>query len=67
MSVWEHRRPASAAAYAQLAGAGLVVKLDIAIPGVEREEAEKLVAEAHEVCPYSHATKGNIDVTLNVL
>lgn len=48
-------------------GFGLVVKLDIAIPGVEREEAEKLVAEAHEVCPYSHATKGNIDVTLNVL
>lgn len=48
-------------------GFGLVVKLDIAIPGVEREEAEKLVAEAHEVCPYSHATRGNIDVTLNVL
>ncbi|AXE64564.1 organic hydroperoxide resistance protein [Hyphomonas sp. NPDC076900] len=48
-------------------GFGLVVKLDVAIPGVDRDEAEKLVAEAHEVCPYSHATRGNIDVSLNVL
>lgn len=48
-------------------GFGLVVKLDVAIPGVDRAEAEKLVAEAHEVCPYSHATRGNIDVSLNVL
>ncbi len=48
-------------------GFGLVVKLDIAIPGVDRTAAEALVAEAHEVCPYSHATRGNIDVELNVL
>ena len=48
-------------------GFGLVVKLDIAIPGVDTPAAEKLVADAHEVCPYSHATRGNIDVTLNVL
>lgn len=48
-------------------GFGLVVKLDVAIPGADRAEAEKLVAEAHEVCPYSHATRGNIDVDLNVI
>lgn len=48
-------------------GFGLVVKLDVAIPGIDRAQAEKLVAEAHEVCPYSHATRGNIEVTLNVL
>ncbi|MBY9068053.1 organic hydroperoxide resistance protein [Hyphomonas sp. WL0036] len=48
-------------------GFGLAVKLDIAIPDVDRAEAEALVAEAHEVCPYSHATRGNIEVDLNVL
>lgn len=48
-------------------GFGLVVKLDVAIPGADRAEAEKLVAEAHEVCPYSHATRGNIDVDLNII
>lgn len=48
-------------------GFGLAVKLDVSIPGVEREAAEKLVAAAHEVCPYSHATRGNIPVELNVI
>jgi osmotically inducible protein OsmC len=34
---------------------------------MDHKEAEALVAEAHEVCPYSNATRGNIDVTLKVL
>ncbi|WP_279023655.1 organic hydroperoxide resistance protein [Gibbsiella quercinecans] len=47
-------------------GFGIEVQLDISLPGVERSVAEALVKKAHEVCPYSNATRGNIDVTLNV-
>lgn len=47
-------------------GYGLEVQLDITLPGIERSEAEALVEKAHHVCPYSNATRGNIDVTLNV-
>jgi len=36
------------------------------MPGVDRAMAEKLVARAHQVCPYSRATRGNIDVQLTV-
>ncbi|CAG2171696.1 unnamed protein product [Oppiella nova] len=39
----------------------------IATEGLEQEEAQKLVDAAHIVCPYSNATRGNIDVTLNVI
>jgi osmotically inducible protein OsmC len=42
----------------------LSVSLDVALPQVDDELAAQLVAEAHEVCPYSNATRGNIDVTL---
>jgi len=45
----------------------LSVTLDSYIPGVDVETGEKLVNEAHEVCPYSRATRDNIDVTLNLL
>ncbi|HET6431854.1 organic hydroperoxide resistance protein [Dyella sp.] len=48
------------------AGFGIEVALTITIPGMPRSEAEALVAKAHEVCPYSNATRGNIDVTLTV-
>jgi Ohr subfamily peroxiredoxin len=48
-------------------GYGLTVELAVALPGVDRETAAQLVAKAHEVCPYSNATRGNIDVTLTVL
>lgn len=48
-------------------GFGIQVALNVTIPGMERAAAEKLVAAAHGVCPYSNATRGNIDVTLNVL
>ncbi len=45
----------------------LSVILDTYIPGVDVETGEKLVNEAHEVCPYSRATRDNIDVTLNLM
>ncbi len=45
---------------------GLSVALEVTIPGAEREAAEKLVARAHQVCPYSNATRGNIEVVLSV-
>jgi len=47
-------------------GFGLAVELVIALPGVESAAAEALVAEADTVCPYSHAVRGNITVTLRV-
>ena len=40
--------------------------MTITIPGMERAAAEALVQTAHGVCPYSNATRGNIDVTLTV-
>lgn len=46
---------------------GLEVALDVSLPAADRESAEKAVARAHEVCPYSNATRGNIQVTLGVL
>jgi Ohr subfamily peroxiredoxin len=45
---------------------GIQAELQVSIPGVARETAEDLVAKAHQVCPYSNATRGNIDVTLKV-
>jgi lipoyl-dependent peroxiredoxin len=45
---------------------GLSVALEVTIPGTDRETAEKVVARAHQVCPYSNATRGNIDVVLTV-
>lgn len=45
----------------------LSVILDTYIPGVDVETGESLVNEAHEVCPYSRATRDNIDVTLNLM
>ncbi len=48
-------------------GLGLAVTLNVRIPELSRSDAEALVAAAHEVCPYSVATRGNIVVTLVVL
>ncbi len=45
---------------------GIAVELDVSIPGVEKARAQELVDAAHQVCPYSNATRGNIDVTLSV-
>lgn len=47
-------------------GFGLQVELEAELPDVEQSVADALVARAHEVCPYSNATRGNIDVTLTV-
>ncbi|MDE2300910.1 MAG: organic hydroperoxide resistance protein [Burkholderiales bacterium] len=48
------------------AGFGIQVAMAVTIPGMERAAAEKLVQAAHAVCPYSNATRGNIEVTLTV-
>lgn len=48
-------------------GFGLTVALAVSLPGVATETAEALVAKAHQVCPYSNATRGNIDVQLSVV
>ncbi len=47
-------------------GFGLEVALAVSLPGVPKGEAEALVAKAHQVCPYSNATRNNIDVKLTV-
>jgi lipoyl-dependent peroxiredoxin len=48
-------------------GFGLEVELDVHIPTLDRTAADALVARAHEVCPYSNATRGNVEVTLSVV
>jgi osmotically inducible protein OsmC len=45
---------------------GLSVALEVSMPGTDRDTAEKVVARAHQVCPYSNATRGNIEVVLTV-
>jgi Ohr subfamily peroxiredoxin len=46
---------------------GIAVTLAVSVPGMDKEAAEKLVATAHEVCPYSNATRGNIEVAISVV
>ena len=47
-------------------GFGLAVELDVNIPGVSLEEAQELTDKAHQICPYSNATRNNIEVKLSV-
>jgi Ohr subfamily peroxiredoxin len=47
-------------------GLGLAASLDLDAPQIDRAEAFDLMARAHETCPYSRATRGNIEVTLSV-
>ncbi|PKK35416.1 organic hydroperoxide resistance protein [Siphonobacter sp. SORGH_AS_0500] len=47
-------------------GFGLAVTLDVTIPGVDQATAEALVEKAHQVCPYSNATRNNVEVILQV-
>jgi Ohr subfamily peroxiredoxin len=47
-------------------GFGIQAELTIAAPGIAREQLQELVDQAHIVCPYSNATRGNIDVTLRI-
>ncbi|UQZ35211.1 Ohr subfamily peroxiredoxin [Paenibacillus sp. PK3_47] len=48
-------------------GFRLAVRLDVKLPGIERAQAQELAEKAHAFCPYSKATRGNIDVELNVI
>jgi len=47
-------------------GYGLAVELEASLPELPREQAEALVAAAHQVCPYSNATRGNIAVDVKL-
>jgi len=47
-------------------GYKLSVELEVVIPGMDHEAAQELADAAHQVCPYSNATRGNIDVTVTV-
>ena len=46
---------------------GIAVAMAVSMPGMDKAAAEALVKAAHEVCPYSNATRGNIDVALSVV
>ena len=48
-------------------GYGIAARLNVSLPGMERAAAQALVDAAHQVCPYSNATRGNIDVTITLL
>src|ERR1700759_3619242 len=48
-------------------GFGLDIALEVSLPGLAHADAEALVAKAHQVCPYSNATRGNVDVKLTVV
>lgn len=48
-------------------GFGIEAELKISLPGIARDQAEALVQKAHLVCPYSNATRNNIDVTLTIV
>ncbi|WP_423195472.1 MULTISPECIES: organic hydroperoxide resistance protein [unclassified Cupriavidus] len=48
-------------------GFGISAELKISLPGMDRQVAQKLIEDAHQVCPYSNATRGNIDVTLTLV
>ena len=67
------RVPADATVTAQVGfgpreegGYGITADLTASLPGVERADAERLMAAAHEVCPYSNATRNNLEVGLTV-
>ncbi|MDO4919036.1 organic hydroperoxide resistance protein [Kocuria sp.] len=48
-------------------GFGLAVQLEVVIPDMEQDRAQELADAAHQVCPYSNATRGNIEVTVTVV
>jgi osmotically inducible protein OsmC len=47
-------------------GFGITADLKVSLPGIDRADAQKLVDAAHQVCPYSNATRGNVDVGLTL-
>jgi Ohr subfamily peroxiredoxin len=46
---------------------GLAARLNVSLPGMDRQAAQDLVDAAHQLCPYSNATRGNIDVAINLV
>jgi Ohr subfamily peroxiredoxin len=48
-------------------GFGITAELEISLPGLDRADAEKVVETAHQICPYSNATRGNVDVALTIV
>ena len=48
-------------------GYGIAARLNVSLPGMDRTAAQALVDAAHQVCPYSNATRGNIDVAINLV
>jgi Ohr subfamily peroxiredoxin len=46
---------------------GIAVRMNVSLPGMEREAAQALLDTAHKVCPYSNATRGNIDVKISLV
>ena len=47
-------------------GFGITTDLTVTLPGIERAQAQQLVETAHQICPYSNATRGNVDVGLTL-
>ncbi|MGH6642024.1 MAG: organic hydroperoxide resistance protein [Bradyrhizobium sp.] len=45
----------------------LQARLNVSVPGIERDVARSIVDEAHQICPYSRMSRGNIDVTINLV
>lgn len=46
---------------------GIAARLNVRLPGLDRTQAQSLIDAAHQVCPYSNATRGNIDVTITLV
>ena len=46
---------------------GIAVRMNVSLPGMDRAAAQSLLDAAHQVCPYSNATRGNIDVAINLV
>ncbi|WP_439486592.1 organic hydroperoxide resistance protein [Blastomonas fulva] len=67
------RLPADASINAEIdlalddGGYSLIAHLDVSLPGIDHAMAEVLTARAHEICPYSKATRGNIAVEINII
>ncbi|RYF41208.1 MAG: organic hydroperoxide resistance protein [Comamonadaceae bacterium] len=46
---------------------GIAARLNVSLPGMDRAAAQSLIDAAHQVCPYSNATRGNVDVTITLV
>ena len=67
------KRPADVAATAKVGigprsagGFGITTDLTVSLPGLDRDDAQKLIDAAYQICPYSNATRGNVDVGLTL-